>query len=56
MLSMGFCGSFTTFSTYSLDLITLVMKKQYKETAILFFLTNILSILGAYCGYLAAKN
>jgi CrcB protein len=52
MLGLGFCGSFTTFSTYAVDFITLVMGKQYNFALIYVVASNTLSIIGAYAGHL----
>lgn len=43
-VGVGFCGAFTTFSTFSVDIIKALDTRSYGDAAILFFLTNILSV------------
>ena len=46
MLGVGFCGSFTTFSTYSVDVVQWVAKGQ-SEMALKYVLVNNLGSIGA---------
>ena len=56
ILAFGFCGSFTTFSGWSLQLFELINQGYYK----LFFLNSILivafGILALYLGQLVGKK
>ena len=49
LLTTGFCGAFTTFSTFSVDIVTLILdKQQYNKAATLFLGSNIISFSAAY--------
>lgn len=44
-VTVGFCGAFTTFSTFSVEALQLLLGKQYKEA----FLYISASIIGSIC-------
>ncbi len=48
--AIGFCGAFTTFSTYSLDMIRLLMVGNFKLLIIYFLLMNICSVFFCWLG------
>lgn len=51
MLTTGFCGGFTTFSAFSMELVLLVQKSEYL-TAGIYILVSIFGGLGlAWMGY-----
>ena len=50
MLVVGMLGAFTTFSTFSLDFVTLMARAQWIQAAIYMGLSVALSILALYMG------
>lgn len=56
MLGVGFCGSFTTFSTYSVDVVNWIAKGQ-TSTALKYVLTNnVGGIMAAAAGMALVKK
>lgn len=53
---VGILGGFTTFSTFSLDALDLMMKGQLLKAAIYVLSTVILSIFAAAVGYYCLAN
>lgn len=51
VLITGFCGGFTTFSAYSLQMIFLVQDKNILKLMVYLLLAPALSVLGAFIGY-----
>ncbi len=55
-IMVGFLGSFTTFSTFSLDVLNAFNTGQSLK-AVLYIVSSVLtSLLGVYLGYLLAKT
>lgn len=51
LVGTGFCGSFTTLSTFSVDVLTMLQKGQHAKAGALILMTNVLSIGAAGAGY-----
>lgn len=56
MMGVGFCGSFTTFSTYSVDVVNWINKGQ-TATALKYIMTNnVGGVVAAACGMVLVKK
>ena len=55
-LLVGFLGSFTTFSTFALDVLHLSMGNELLKAMLYILLSVLLCILGAWAGLMAARQ
>lgn len=55
-IGVGFCGSFTTFSTFAVDVVRLFDQQASATAMALLVLTNTIAIALAAVGYFSAKR
>jgi CrcB protein len=56
MLTIGFCGGYTTFSTFSFETVRLLEDGDWKRAALYMTMSVILSVGAAVLGVSAAKE
>ncbi|HKY98175.1 MAG TPA: fluoride efflux transporter CrcB [Gemmatimonadaceae bacterium] len=55
LLITGFCGGYTTFSTFSLEAAGLIQGGEYGKAASYIMLSLVLSIAATFAGFAAAR-
>jgi crcB protein len=56
MLTVGFCGGYTTFSTFSYETAALLEDGEWSRAALYVSLSVGLSLLATFLGFLAARE
>lgn len=52
---VGFLGGLTTFSSFSIDVLTLVEKGKIADAGIFIIISVLFSLIAVYAGYIIAK-
>jgi len=55
-LTMGFCGGYTTFSTFSWETVALIEDGDWRRASVYILASLILSILGTVAGVALARQ
>ena len=56
LLTTGFCGGFTTFSTFSYETIALMEDGDYRRATIYVLASVVLSLVATFLGIMAANT
>ncbi len=56
LLTTGFCGGYTTFSTFSYETVALIEDGQHRRAALYVALSVAASLLGAFVGIVGARE
>jgi fluoride exporter len=56
MLTTGFCGGYTTFSTYSFETATLIEDGRYERASLYILLSVAIALLGVFGGFATARQ
>jgi CrcB protein len=56
LLTAGFCGGYTTFSTFSYDAVTLAEDGSYARLAVYVVASVLLSVAATFLGVVAARE
>jgi CrcB protein len=56
MIAIGFCGSYTTFSSYAFESFSLFERGQYVLFASNVLASNVLCLLGVLAGAMIARS
>jgi len=56
LLTTGFCGGFTMFSTFSFETASLIEEGQYARASIYIVASVLLSLLATFAGFAVARQ
>lgn len=56
LIGVGFCGSFTTFSTFSVEVVNMISRGETAKAASYVAATNLGGLSAAACGIMLAKK
>jgi CrcB protein len=56
LLTTGFCGGYTTFSTFSFETVRLMEAGDHRRALVYVVLSVALSIVGTFAGFAAARG
>ena len=56
LLTTGFCGGFTTFSTFSYETLTLVEEGDWRRAGLYVAASLVLSLIAAWLGFTTARQ
>jgi CrcB protein len=56
LLTTGFCGGYTTFSTYSYETATLIEDGDYRRATLYAALSVVVALAGTFAGFAAARE
>jgi fluoride exporter len=56
LVAVGFCGAYTTFSSYAFETVRLIEQGHFLSATGNFLSNNLLSVLGVFAGIILARS